>query len=140
MCVIQDVSGHCHTFYPRVNGINHHKLCIHAEEVALNFISRKRLRVKNIYLFTAFYNRSSNVIILSNGNPCSRCHQLLINSGVINHYIGARKSVSSTPLIDSGYYKIDEHTNICFTYSMHRIPLTETCNHSYNSGRSKKRN
>ena len=90
MYVIQDVSGYFHTFYLRVNGINH----------------------------------SSNIIVLSNGNPCSYCHQLLINSGVINNYIEARKSVSSTPLTDSVYYKIDENTNICFTYPIHNISLT----------------
>ena len=123
-------------FTPRVTGINHGRRAIHAEELALQYIRRHNLSVVNIILY-AVVRVSKSTVVISNGNPCSRCRQLLINAQIINNFIGINKEDSSrTPLITRGNYMIDDQKYI-FRDSFSKTPVTTKSTISYNSGRSR---
>ena len=135
ICVVTTKQGEL-LFTPRVTGINHGRRAIHAEELAIKYIRRHNLSVVNIILY-AVVRVSKNTVVISNGNPCSRCRQLLINSQIVNNFIGVNKEDSSrSPLITRGNYIIDDQKYV-FRDSFSKTPITIESTVTYNSGRSK---
>ena len=135
ICLVTTKQGEL-LFTPRVTGINHGRRAIHAEELALQYIRRHNLSVVNIILYTVV-RMSNNTIVISNGNPCSRCRQLLINSQIVTNFIGVNKEDSSrTPLVTSGNYIVNGQKYV-FRDSFSKTPITAESTVTYNSGRSK---
>ena len=90
----------------------------------------------NIILY-AVVRVSKNTVVISNGNPCSRCRQLLINAQIVNSFIGVNKEDSSrTPLITRGNYIYGDQKYV-FRDSFSKTPVTTESTVSYNSGRSR---
>jgi len=137
-CMVMFQSGETKVFFPRINGRNSPVITLHAEEVALNYIMRKGYRIKYMYLFSIYHDRSSNEYTIGIGNCCERCYRLLVRSGIVSKYIGVLTPEFSDQnvLIRKGKYMMTNGVVVNISGDMGYVSLSVPSTHKYKSGRS----